>query len=105
MFPLSDATRKPARFPLVTVGIVLLNVLAFLWEIGTDDKTIVSVMVVPAELMRGHGWITPLTAMFLHEGVAHIAGNMLFFHAFGPAVEDAMGRGRFLAFYLLGGLA
>ncbi len=105
MFPLSNATRKPVSFPVVTVGIVLLNVLAFVWEIGTDDKTVLSFMVIPAELMRGRGWITPLTAMFLHGGFAHIAGNMLFFHAFGPAVEDAMGRGRFLAFYVLGGLA
>ena len=105
MFPLSDSTRKPARFPLVTVGLVLANVLAFLWEMGIDDRTILSFTVVPAELMRGHGLITPLTAMFLHGGFAHIAGNMLFFHAFGPAVEDAMGRGRFLVFYLLGGLA
>jgi membrane associated rhomboid family serine protease len=105
MFPLSDSTRKPARFPLVTVGLVLANVLAFLWEMGSDDRAILSFTVVPAELMRGHGLITPLTAMFLHGGFAHIAGNMLFFHAFGPAVEDTMGRGRFLVFYLLGGLA
>jgi membrane associated rhomboid family serine protease len=105
MFPLTDATRRPARFPLITATIVMLNVLAFIWELGSDDQTIFSFTVIPAELMRGHGWLTPLSAMFLHGGFAHIAGNMLFFHAFGPAVEDAMGRGRFLIFYLLGGLA
>lgn len=45
------------------------------------------------------------TAMFLHGGVMHIISNMVFLAAFAPMVEDAMGRGRFLGFYLLGGLA
>jgi membrane associated rhomboid family serine protease len=57
---------------------------------------------VPAELMRGLRWITPLTAMFLHGAVMHIVSNMPFLAAFAPVVEDAMGRGRFLVFYLLG---
>ncbi|MGZ8283250.1 MAG: rhomboid family intramembrane serine protease, partial [Allosphingosinicella sp.] len=59
----------------------------------------------PANLMRGEGWLTPLTSMFLHGGFMHIAGNMLFLLVFAPAIEDAMGRRRFLSFYLLGGLA
>ena len=49
-------------------------------------------------------WETAVTGMFLHGGLLHIAGNMLFLWIFGNNVEDAMGRGRFLAFYLLGGL-
>src|SRR5437588_6824548 len=49
-------------------------------------------------------WETVFTAMFLHGGILHIAGNMLFLAIFGPNVEDAMGRVRFTAFYLLGGL-
>src|SRR5947208_10903340 len=50
-------------------------------------------------------WETVFTAMFLHGGILHIAGNMLFLAIFGPNVEDAMGRVRFVVFYLLGGLA
>jgi membrane associated rhomboid family serine protease len=50
-------------------------------------------------------WETVLTAMFLHASFVHIAGNMLFLAIFGPNVEDSMGHVRFIAFYLLGGLA
>jgi len=105
MIPLGDATRNPVRFPLVTVSLIVANVLVFLWEIGAGDAAILRFAVVPAALMHGHGWITPFTAMFLHGGFMHIAGNMVFLQAFAPAVEDTMGRIRFLLFYLLGGLA
>jgi len=50
-------------------------------------------------------WLTVLTSMFMHGGFLHIIGNMLFLWIFGNNVEDSMGRPRFLAFYLLGGLA
>ena len=50
-------------------------------------------------------WLTILTSMFMHGGLLHIAGNMLFLWIFGNNIEDSMGRARFLAFYLLGGLA
>jgi membrane associated rhomboid family serine protease len=85
--------------------LIAANVLAFLWEIGSDDAAIVRWAVVPVELMRGQGWITLFTAMFLHGGLMHVISNMVFLAAFAPMVEDAMGRRRFLAFYLLGGLA
>jgi membrane associated rhomboid family serine protease len=104
MIPLRDASRTPERFPLVTVSLVAVNVLAFLWEMGSDEAAIIRWAVVPAELQRGHGWITPFTAMFLHGGLMHIVSNMVFLAVFAPVIEEAMGRGRFLAFYLLGGL-
>jgi membrane associated rhomboid family serine protease len=105
IIPLADATRKSARFPLVTVTLVAANVIAFLWEIGSTDAAILRLAAVPADLTAGRGGLTPFTAMFLHAGIMHIASNMLFLAVFAPAVEDAMGRGRFLVFYLLGGLA
>lgn len=105
MIPLGDASRTPARFPVVTVSLIAVNVLAFIWEVGSNDAAIIRWAVVPAGLLRGHGWMTPFTAMFLHAGAMHIIGNMVFLAAFAPMVEDAMGRGRFLVFYLLGGLA
>jgi len=105
IIPLADASRKAVRFPLVTVALVAVNLIAFLWEIGSGDAAILRFAVVPADLMRGRGWITPLTAMFLHAGFMHIVSNMVFLSVFAPAVEDGMGRGRFLLFYLLGGLA
>ena len=60
--------------------------------------------VIPADIVAGRHWITILTAMFMHAGWMHIIGNMVFLWAFGPEVEDAMGRLRYLAFYLLCGL-
>ena len=50
-------------------------------------------------------WLTIFTAMFMHGGLLHIAGNMLFLWIFGNNVEDSMGRGRFVLFYVLGGIA
>jgi membrane associated rhomboid family serine protease len=102
MIPLRDATRSPVRFPLVTVGLIAVNVVAFIWEIGSDDAAILRLTVVPAQLMRGQGWITPFTAMFLHGGFIHIISNLLFLSVFAPAVEDMMGRARFLVFYVTG---
>jgi membrane associated rhomboid family serine protease len=59
---------------------------------------------VPAQIVSGHHWITILTAMFMHGSWSHIIGNMIFLWAFAPEIEDAMGRGRYLVFYLVGGL-
>ena len=50
-------------------------------------------------------WVTPFTSMFMHGSLFHLAGNMLFLWIFGNNIEDSMGRARFVAFYLLGGLA
>jgi membrane associated rhomboid family serine protease len=105
MIPLGNASRTPVTFPVVTVSLIAINLLAFIWEVGANDASIIRWAVVPAELLRGQEWITPLTAMFLHGGVMHIASNMTFLAVFAPMVEDAMGRRTFLVFYLLGGLA
>src|SRR4029453_5592209 len=50
-------------------------------------------------------WVTIFTSMFMHGSFLHLAGNMLFLWIFGNNIEDSMGRGRFIAFYLLGGIA
>ena len=105
VIPLADETRQSVRFPLVTVTLVVVNIIVFIWEIGASDAAILRYAVVPANLLQGRGGLTPLTAMFLHAGFMHIIGNMVFLSAFAPAVEGAMGRVRFLVFYLLGGLA
>ncbi len=105
MIPISDASRRPSRTPVVTLLIIVINVLVFIWELGADDATTLRWTVVPAQLSQGARWITALTSMFMHGGFMHIIGNMVFLWAFGPEVEDTMGRGRFVVFYLLGGLA
>lgn len=77
----------------------------FFIELTAGDAFINRWSLVPAEIVAGHGWLTILTAMFLHAGWEHILGNMLFLWVFGPSIEDAMGSTRFTAFYLLGGCA
>lgn len=104
LIPLSDASRRPVRTPVVTPIIIIVNVLVFLLELTRGDAFVTAWSAVPAQIMSGHHWITILTAMFMHGSWSHIIGNMIFLWAFGPEIEDAMGRARYLVFYLLGGL-
>ena len=104
LIPLSDASRRPARLPVVTAFIIAVNVLVFLLELMRGDAFVMQWSAIPAQITSGHHWITILSAMFMHGSWSHIIGNMVFLSAFGPEIEDAMGRGRYLIFYLAGGL-
>ena len=104
MIPLGDASRRPVRMPVVTTLLIVVNALVFLLELGGGDKFVATWAAVPVLITSGHAWITVLTSMFMHGSWAHILGNMIFLWAFGPEIEDAMGRVRYLVFYLLGGL-
>ena len=104
LIPLSDASRRPLNMPVVTPCIIVVNVIVFLLELVRGDTFVMAWSAVPAQIVSGHHWITILTAMFMHGSWSHIIGNMIFLWAFGPEIEDAMGRGRFLIFYLVGGI-
>jgi len=104
IIPVGDASRRPLHIPVVTGGIILLNAFVFFLELQGGDAFVSHWSAVPAEVVAGHRWITLLTASFLHASWSHILGNMLFLWVFGPEIEDAMGPGRYLAFYLLGGV-
>ena len=105
MIPIGDASRRPLNPPVVTMLIILANAIVFLLELAGGDAFISKWSVIPANIVAGKDWITILTAMFMHAGWAHILGNMVFFWAFGPEMEDVMGPVRYLLFYLVGGLA
>jgi membrane associated rhomboid family serine protease len=105
MIPLSDASRRPLSFPIVTLFIILVNFAVFLLELANGDAFINRWSFIPAHITAGRDWITILTAMFMHAGWLHILGNMLFLWVFGPEIEDIMGPFRYLLFYLLSGLA
>jgi len=92
------------RLPVVTAFIIAVNVFVFLLELMRGDAFVMQWSAIPAQIISGHHWITVLTAMFMHASWSHIIGNMIFLWAFGPEIEDAMGRGRYLLFYLAGGL-
>jgi len=91
------------RIPVVTALIILVNIFVFLMELMRGDAFVMQWSAIPAQIISGHHWITILTAMFMHGSWSHIIGNMIFLWAFGPEIEDAMGWGRYLAFYLIGG--
>lgn len=119
MIPIRD--NNPGRsFPIVTLVIIGVNVLAFLRELQLeamgDRFALQSLMMVPAEVSSGRDLppvpaplsmplITVFTSMFLHAGWLHLIGNMLYLWIFGDNVEDMMGHFRFLLFYLLCGVA
>jgi len=104
LIPLGDASRRPLRKPAVTILLIVVNSLVFFMELSGGDAFVARWSAIPAQIMSGHQWITLLTSMFMHGSWMHIIGNMIFLWAFGPEIEDAMGRGRYLVFYLAGGL-
>ena len=103
MIPLRDVI--PSRTtPYVTVALIVLNALVFVYEYSLGEHTnefIFAFGLIPATF----SWFAVLTSMFLHGGLLHVGGNMLYLWIFGDNVEDRMGHGRFLAFYLLCGIA
>ena len=133
MIPIKDNIPTD-RFPLVTVALILANVIVYLLAVrhggslisGPDAQEIIKYgaspyalthsgvhcgLVSPHQLGCGRGvsgppaWETVFTSMFMHASILHLGGNMLFLWIFGNTVEDSMGPIRFLAFYLLGGVA
>ena len=104
MIPLKDVSRNTLRVPIVTIAIIAINVIVFLLELSNGDAFVTRWSMVPADIVAGHNWITLITSMFMHGGWLHIGGNMLFLWVFGPEIEDVMGPGRYIAFYILGGL-
>jgi membrane associated rhomboid family serine protease len=103
MLPLADETRHPLRFPAATYTIIGLNIVVFLLEWLFGDPFINQFALVPNDIIHGQNLITLLTSMFLHEGLLHIGGNMLYLWVFGPNLEDVMGPLLFTIFYLMCG--
>jgi len=110
MIPISD--QNPTRTtPYVTYVLIALNIVAFLLErqlIGSHGESYVisGYGLVPTRISADPSGeaFTILTSMFMHGGFGHLGGNLLFLWIFGDNVEDAIGRGRYVLFYLLCGL-
>ena len=117
MIPIKDDI--PTRsFPFVTIGLILVNIGVFvrllLLAPTAQQEVILRLAVIPHELthlpagrldLLGYNLLTLLTSMFLHGGLLHLGGNLLYLWIFGNNVEDVMGHLRYLAFYLICGLA
>jgi membrane associated rhomboid family serine protease len=133
VLPLYDDNTDRQITPLINYAIIALNifVFVFLQGLGSNDGFTYSFSTVPAEILQGRDIITPareviyagqrierpglgptpgsvyltlFTSMFMHGGIAHIAGNMLFLWIFGDNIEDRLGHAKYLVFYLLCGL-
>jgi membrane associated rhomboid family serine protease len=134
VFPLKDDI-PTRRFPVLTVAIIAICCAVYflfergLWDLGqTGNERVEEYGAIPYEVThpgdecanlvcegqpgvsgtapeQAPWWITLFTSMFMHGSLLHLGGNMLFLWIFGNNIEDSMSRWRFVAFYLLGGLA
>ncbi|MEB3774344.1 MAG: rhomboid family intramembrane serine protease [Desulfurococcales archaeon] len=112
--PVSDENVPASEPPIINMTLIILNVLIFFMGIlfpGLLVPGAVSYVDVvnelgmkPAMIMAGEKLHTLLTSMFLHGGLAHLLGNMLYLYIFGDNIEAILGRWRYLLFYLISGL-
>jgi membrane associated rhomboid family serine protease len=111
MLPLRDNVPTRSK-PVVTLALIAANVLVWvLYQLPDLEGSVDELAYHPCEVENscpqiGQDWpLTALTSMFMHGSWAHLLGNMLFLWIFGNNVEDALGKVRFLLFYLVGGFA
>ena len=131
ILPISDDNTGRLRTPYVTFTLIALNVLVFVFlqGLGSSEEFTYAFSTVPQEILTGEDiagevvielgnqraaiplqptpisvYLTLLTSMFMHGGLMHLLGNMLFLWIFGDNVEDDLGHGRYTAFYLATGL-
>lgn len=107
MMPIGDDNTGRRSFPVVTIGLIALNVLVFLLEMSAGDAFVIQWSFVPTRFLANPAgeFITIFTSMFMHAGTLHIFGNMLYLYIFGDNVEDNFGPVKYLIFYLLSGIA
>jgi len=126
VIPIKDYPGPRRSLPWVTWGIIAINIAVFVYQVSLGsnvDEFMFAYAVVPAALTHGipqtellksttaipfhtpgYVYLTVITSMFLHAGILHIAGNMLFLFIFGDNVEDRMGHLLFLLFYVFCGI-
>lgn len=116
MFPLWDDL-PTKKFPLITVAIIVLNTIVYLYEASLGEKFtqfIYAMGLIPFEITHHTDllptgpsiiYLTIFTSMFMHGSIIHLLGNMLFLWIFGNNVEEYLGRVNFIIFYLVCGLS
>jgi membrane associated rhomboid family serine protease len=109
MIPLRDNI-PTRRVPIVNYVLIAVNIIVFIlmWLAGSAQESLVyQFAMIPSNFRDGVGAgdvLDIFTSMFMHAGLAHIAGNMLYLWIFGDNVEDSLGPVRYLALYLIGGV-
>ena len=107
MLPIGDDNSARRTVPVVTLFLIVLNAIVFLLELSGGESFIVNWAFVPTRFLANPlgEFLTVFTSMFMHAGWLHLGSNMLYLWIFGDNVEDRLGRGKFIIFYLLAGLA
>lgn len=122
MIPLYDDNPRSV-FPFVTIALIAINVAVFLWQMVVPESVMYQYTMVPSAVALGEPgrlpvrggfvtfgsavhpvWLTIFTSMFMHGGLAHIGGNMLYLWIFGDNIESDLGHFRYLVFYLVVGV-
>jgi membrane associated rhomboid family serine protease len=115
MIPIRDEN-PTTRTPVVTIGLIAINVLVFVLQMlqpsEAQQQIVFAWGAIPRDIAMGWdllpaipiAWLTLFTSMFMHGGLMHMGGNMLYLWIFGNNIEDRLGHARFLVFYLIGGL-
>lgn len=107
MLPIRDHNPS-GTLPVVTYALIAVNVAVFALMYTLSDAGLARFIgtwaIVPAAVAAGKDWVTIITSMFMHGGIGHIVGNMLFLNIFGDNLEDYLGHVKYLIFYLLSGL-
>jgi rhomboid family protein len=115
VFPLYDDNSDRHSTPWVNYLFIAINILVFVFlqGLGTNERFTYALSTVPFEIVTGRDVLVPtpvplyftlITSMFMHGGIAHIAGNMLFLWIFGDQIEDRLGHIKYLLFYLVCGV-
>jgi len=112
--PVEDENIPGMEPPIVNLTIILLNILVFIigvsmpWILvpgaGSYESVVEELGLIPADIVSGRRLHTLITSMFLHGGLMHLLGNMLYLYIFGDNIEAILGRVKYLAFYILSGL-
>jgi membrane associated rhomboid family serine protease len=103
MFPLYDENR-PNKVAIITIGLIFLNTLIFLFTFQKIDFFIQKFGMIPQNIFAGKEFYTILTSMFIHGSFWHLLGNMWFLWVFGNNLEVALGKFRYLIFYIICGI-
>ena len=110
MIPIRDEN-PTRRVPFVNYALIAINLLVFFWQVSlgpSSETAFYSFALVPLDVTSGFDMgdlRSVFTSMFMHAGLMHLLGNMLYLWIFGDNVEDALGHFRYLLFYLAGGFA
>jgi membrane associated rhomboid family serine protease len=109
VFPIGDDQVKGGYFPFFSYAFIAINVLVFLYQMSLSEVELGAFIDLyaakPADIQTGQNHLSLLTSMFLHGGLMHLLGNMIFLWIFADNIEATIGNMRFLLFYLIGGLA